>query len=123
MTELTSFIAPVASLAPIALTFVIFEVIAFVVFWIILSRLGGDKIRPKPLEAFKGILERLALLTGLVLQFPQILIFFGALKIGTRLSAETGDEGSNYFIIGNFTSVLFAFATYAAVIHLTNDFI
>lgn len=113
----------VSTLVPIALTFAAFEAMALVVFWFILKTLGGDKIRPKPLESLKGLLERLALLTGLVLQFPQVLIFFGALKIGTRLSSETSDEGSNYFIIGNLTSVLFAFATYATLINVTHKLI
>lgn len=35
-------------------------------------------------EIFKGVLERLFLVSGLLTGFPQVIIAFGALKIGTR---------------------------------------
>ena len=57
----------------------------------------------------KGILERVVLFTGLLFGFPQILIAFGALKLGTRFSTEQESRISNdYFLIGNLISILLA---------------
>lgn len=44
--------------------------------------------KPSGIAIFKGILERLVLLVGLRMNYPQILIVFGAMKIGTRLSED-----------------------------------
>ena len=57
----------------------------------------------------KGILERVVLFTGLLFGFPQILIAFGALKLGTRFSTEQESRISNdYFLVGNLISILLA---------------
>ena len=57
----------------------------------------------------KGILERVTLFTGLLYGFPQILIAFGALKLGTRFSTEQQTKISNdYFLVGNLLSILLA---------------
>jgi hypothetical protein len=65
----------------------------------------------------EGMLERLTVLVGLLAGFPQILIAFGALKIGTRLTEEQNDRISNaYFLTGNLLSLLLAM-TYAWAIH------
>ena len=57
----------------------------------------------------KGILERAVLVTGLLFGFPQILIAFGALKLGTRFSTEQESRISNdYFLVGNLISILLA---------------
>ncbi|MEK0371020.1 MAG: hypothetical protein QQN55_07695, partial [Nitrosopumilus sp.] len=46
---------------------------------------------------------------GLLHGFPQIIIAFGALKLGTRLHEEKGSEISNtYFLTGNLISILMA---------------
>jgi len=59
------------------------------------------------ISTFKGLLERFVLYVALVLGIQQILIVFGALKIGTRLAAK-GKVENDYFIVGNFTSILSA---------------
>ena len=57
----------------------------------------------------KGILERVLLSTGLLFGFPQVLIAFGALKLGTRLVTEQQSKISNdYFLVGNMVSILLA---------------
>ena len=57
----------------------------------------------------KGILERVLLFTGLLFGFPQVLIAFGALKLGTRLATEQKSTISNdYFLVGNLISILLA---------------
>lgn len=95
------------------LLFVIGEVIASVVFLIIRgSLLGkGASFKPLDIESIKGMLERLVLMLALVAGHPTILVMFGTLKLGTRLNNESGDEkkkaiSNNYFLIGNFASVL-----------------
>lgn len=57
------------------------------------------------LSIFKGILERLTIFFCLVISLPQVLIVFGALKIGTRLD-KTKEITNDYFLIGNFISIL-----------------
>jgi hypothetical protein len=55
----------------------------------------------------KGSLERLVLLLGLFLGHDAVLILFGALKIGTRISQQENERISNdYFLLGNLLSVL-----------------
>lgn len=57
----------------------------------------------------KGILERVLLFTGLLFGFPQVLIAFGALKLGTILVTEQKNKISNdYFLVGNMVSILLA---------------
>ena len=57
----------------------------------------------------KGILERALLFTGLLFGFPQVLIAFGALKIGTRLGTDQQSKISNdYFLVGNLISIFLA---------------
>jgi hypothetical protein len=57
------------------------------------------------LSKFKGILERLTLMFCLVIGLSQVLIVFGALKIATRLD-KTKEITNDYFLIGNFISIL-----------------
>ena len=53
-----------------------------------------------------GGLERAVLFAGLLHEFPQILIAFGALKLGTRLHEEKESEiTNNYFLVGNLISI------------------
>lgn len=64
-----------------------------------------------PLSVFKGLMERFILFTGLVLNFATILIVFGAVKLGTRIT--NNDKITNdYFLIGNFSSILLAIVYY-----------
>lgn len=65
----------------------------------------------------KGILERFMMITGLLAGYPQILIAFGAIKIGTRF--QQGSKVSNdFFLIGNFISILTAILFVQFSIHV-----
>ena len=57
------------------------------------------------ISIFKGALERLIIFFALVQGISQILIVFGAIKIGTRLDKDNPVK-NDYFLIGNFTSLL-----------------
>ncbi|MCC5933358.1 MAG: hypothetical protein LAT75_06895 [Candidatus Cyclonatronum sp.] len=64
----------------------------------------GEK---RGISIFKGVLERLFLITGILLGYPQVIIAFGALKIGTRFrNSEKGKVSDDYFLIGNLVSLL-----------------
>jgi hypothetical protein len=59
------------------------------------------------ISIFKGLLERFTMVLCLILGLSQVLIVFGALKIGTRF--EKNEKIKNdYFLIGNFSSILIA---------------
>lgn len=58
-----------------------------------------------PISIFKGLLERFVLYVCLVLGLTQILIVFGAIKIGTRIDKNV-EIKNDYFLIGNFSSIL-----------------
>ncbi len=96
--------------------FVCGEIIAFIIFSILKNRLGPKKDSPASRgDTAKGMLERLTIFTGLIHGFPQILIAFGALKLGTRLYEEKDSNISNtYFLVGNLVSIFLAMA-YAAI--------
>ena len=57
------------------------------------------------LSIFKGLLERFTLYFCLTIGLSQILIVYGALKIGTRLD-KSQEIPNDYFLVGNFTSIL-----------------
>jgi hypothetical protein len=61
------------------------------------------------ISVFKGVLERFVLLVALILNLGQILIVFGALKLGTRLDDKSIKVNNDYFLIGNFCTLLTAF--------------
>ncbi len=86
------------------------EAVAFVVFLVLHKKLGPKNDGIVNVWAIsKGILERLVLFTGLQNGFPQIIIAFGAFKLGTRLHDESGPGiSNNYFLIGNLLSLLFS---------------
>lgn len=57
----------------------------------------------------KGVLERIVLMVGLLCGYPQIIIAFGALKLGTRLHDKSPNPiSNNYFLVGNLLSILLA---------------
>lgn len=86
------------------------ELLGLIVFGLLKKYLGPGKDSSARKGAVpKGILERLTLFIGLLHGFPQIIIAFGALKLGTRLHEEKGSEISNtYFLTGNLISILMA---------------
>jgi hypothetical protein len=57
------------------------------------------------LSIVNGILERFTIYFCLVIGLPQVLIVFGAIKIGTRLE-KTKEVTNDYFLVGNFISIL-----------------
>lgn len=61
----------------------------------------------KAIPWLKGVLERICLNIGMQLGYPQILIAFGALKIGTKINNE--NLNSEYYLLGNLTSILTCF--------------
>ena len=86
------------------------EIVSFFIFGNLKKRLGPQKDNPaNRWSTVKGIVERLTIYTGLLHQFPQIIIAFAALKLGTRLHEEKECEISNtYFLVGNLISILLA---------------
>ncbi len=95
---------------PVLVVFICQEVVGLIVFPILNRYLGPEGGKAWDLKAiFKGILERLVLFTALIHGYPQMLIAFGAMKLGTRLHEEQGSVISNtYFLVGNFLSILLA---------------
>jgi hypothetical protein len=90
--------------------FVIGELVGLLIFAAVKRAIGPPKTSPaRKASVVKGILERAVLFTGLLHGFPQILIAFGALKLGTRLYEDKESDISNsYFLVGNLISILLA---------------
>ena len=85
------------------------EIILFVMFWLLgMYRKGKFKDHLK--SVFKGLFERAFLTISFVFDFSVALVFFSALKLGTRLNEDSKNKFSNdQFLIGNMVSVLAAF--------------
>ena len=68
---------------------------------------SGEKMPPW----LKGVVERICLITGLLLSFPHVLVAFGALKIGTKLDRSEPDnkKDTEYYLVGNLVSILITF--------------
>lgn len=80
-----------------------------------LIKRAGD-VNFKRVAIIKGVLERLTILFGLLAGLPQILIAFGAFKLGTRLHSESDTKISNdYFLIGNLLSLLLVIGYFQAI--------
>ena len=90
--------------------FVIGELVSVFIFALLKRAFKLPKTSPaRKASVAKGILERAVLYIGLLYGFPQILIAFGALKIGTRLHEDKKSKISNdYFLVGNLISILLA---------------
>jgi hypothetical protein len=72
-----------------AAVFAIGEVAGLFIFAAVKRAIGPPETSPaRKASVVKGILERAVMFTGLLNGFPQILIAFGALKLGTRLHEE-----------------------------------
>ena len=93
-----------------ALIFVVGELVSVPIFMVLKRAMKLPKASPaRKASIVKGILERAVLYIGLLCGFPQILIAFGALKIGTRLHEDKKRKISNdYFLVGNLISILLA---------------
>jgi|GEM_PF-415211 len=59
----------------------------------------------------KGALERLCLFLALYLGFPQMLIAFGAFKVGTKLGNDCRIS-NDYYLVGNLVSIILVFIVY-----------
>ena len=68
------------------------------------------------ISTFKGVMERLVISVFLISNFPPILIVFGTLKLGTRIS-EHKEIKNDYFLIGNLSSILVALIYFYAFKH------
>ena len=99
----------------LVLSYLIMKGIINGVFHIVSKELKSDEKRGRSI--FKGVLERLFLIIGLVLGYPQVIIAFGALKIGTRFQ-RSSSVSNDYFLIGNFISLLTAILYSQLVIFL-----
>lgn len=88
--------------------FVVGEIVAGFVFYFIRRKYEG-KARQGASTLIKGILERFMIFLGLCCDLPTIIVFFGALKLGTRLKEHQDSKVSNdYFLIGNVVSATIA---------------
>ncbi len=94
------------------LIFLCAELLALLIFYLVRKKYDPNNTSWKN-SLFKGILERFILFLGLVSQINTILIFFGALKLGTRLKEQQETKISNdYFLVGNLLSVTIAISNY-----------
>jgi hypothetical protein len=102
-------------------SFIGFEMLAYFLFKKIRKAfVKSDLKNRRDFSFLKGMLERLMLLLGFVYSIPTIIVFFGAIKIGTRLK-ENGETAisNDYFLIGNTVSALIAILAYATFQLLT----
>ena len=90
--------------------FVCGEIAGLIYFPILTHYLGPQNASAWNIKAIlKGTLERLVLFTALLHNYPQILIAFAAMKLGTRLHHEEVNDISNtYFLLGNLMSIFIA---------------
>ena len=96
--------------SPAFFVFACGEIVGLILFPTLTHYLGPENGSAWDKEAIlKGILERLVLFTALLHDYPQMLIAFSAMKLGTRLRHEEGSEISNtYFLVGNLLSIFLA---------------
>ncbi|MEO1022730.1 MAG: hypothetical protein AAFW89_09300 [Bacteroidota bacterium] len=87
--------------------YVTMEVLTNILFLVINRWLGPTTNSWK--SVFKGVLERIFIIIGVLMGYPHVITAFGALKIGTRLHDDKNSAISNdYFLVGNFISLLAA---------------
>ena len=91
------------------IVYIIVELLANLIFFNYLKKKYGSTQleHEKTTPWIKGVLERACLNAGLILGYPQILIAFGALKIGTKINNES--INSEYYLLGNLASILTCF--------------
>jgi len=98
----------------IVLLFISVELILYFVVFKILGKVflepdSETKSKVDANDLLKGMIERFVLAFALANNLPQILIFFGAMKLGTRLKNDVVTEHfNNYFLVGNLLSVFLA---------------
>lgn len=92
------------------IVFIVGELIGLFVFWAVrrIWKIDSNGINWKAIIG--GWIERIVLFFGLATGLSQVVIMFGALKIGTRVSTSKNEKvSSEYFLIGNLISALLAF--------------
>lgn len=88
------------------------EIVLFAIFWL-LGMYKNTRLKANLKSVAKGLFERGFLTLTFWLNFPVALVFFSALKLGTRLDEESQSKYSNdQFLIGNMLSVLVAIIYY-----------
>lgn len=104
-----------------AIVWVVMEIVANVLFaWLRSKFEKPTEEKPSLLMSVaKGILERALLYLALVNNIPTVIVMFGAIKLGTRLDSKEKRVSNDYFLIGNFLSVLIVIVAYASYLKLT----
>jgi uncharacterized membrane protein len=104
--------------------YVVGEIIALIVFPFIRKFVAKEKfLKGFDIETLKGTVERLLLFTGLLFGYAPVLILFGTVKLGTRLTIEKERDkeeakiSNNYFLIGNFISALIPVVIVGIITH------
>ena len=97
-------------------TFFVIELFALYFFRIVKNKFikpVKPSVAEKDSSVIKGILERFMLLIGFIAGIPTIVVFFGAIKLGTRLKEANETKITNdYFLIGNALSASVAIIEY-----------
>jgi uncharacterized membrane protein YoaK (UPF0700 family) len=94
------------------LAFCIGELIAIPIFRYMNRTLSSTTVL-SDFSVTKGIIERLLLCLGFISNIPTVVVFFGAIKLGTRLTDKVKEKISNdYFLIGNLVSGTLAILEY-----------
>lgn len=81
------------------------ELILIIIFWLTgMYKRGGFK--NFGISLIKGWIERGFVSFGLLMDVPMVLIFFSAIKLGTRFRRDEDSRVSNdQFLVGNLLSV------------------
>ncbi|MBT7617429.1 MAG: hypothetical protein HN590_09125 [Calditrichaeota bacterium] len=89
------------------IVFIAGEIVAFIIFKLVKKKYEKKEgKRTVKSSGLQGMVERLVIFLGLLFSFPQILIAFSGLKIGTRF--EKDKVSNEYFIVGNLLSIFIA---------------
>lgn len=101
--------------------FAIGEIIAGIVFYFVRRKYEG-KGKQGASTLMKGILERFMIFLGLCCDIPTVIVFFGALKLGTRLKEHQDSKVSNdYFLVGNVISATIAILDFVIFKHFAGS--
>lgn len=100
------------TLAMLIGTIIVSEIILGFIFSVI-AQVFYKKVGIDFRSLFKGVVERAFLFVALANDYPHALTLFGALKVATRLkhaspNADDEDSFNNFYLIGNFISVMVA---------------
>lgn len=99
------------------LLYLFMELLINGVFHFVSKRMKSEENRK--ISILKGTLERLFLIIGMMVGYPQVIIAFGALKIGTRFQ-KNSKVSNDYFLIGNFISLIAALMFMIAIRQFLN---